>query len=150
MMLSIIKFFHVLCGISFLGITIAAFFYISRSIHKQDRTLINYSIRASYFGDALILGCIFVQIATSIPLVIAGHFTLEVPWIFIAYLAFGFLIILWLLTLLIKKFYFSRAVIASFPLKSFYSLNIAMILMFIIIIHDAVTQSTGLEFLFRK
>ena len=150
MMLSLIKFFHVLCGVSFLGITIASFFYITQSINKQDRALIDYSIRVSYFGDALILGCIFVQIATSIPLIIAGHFTLEVPWIFIAYLAFGILILLWLLTLLIKKFYFSKVVIAPFPLKSFYSLNIAMILIFIIIIHDAVTQSTGLEFLFRK
>lgn len=150
MMLSIIKFFHVLCGVSFLGITIAAFFYISRSIHKQDRALIDYSIKRSYFGDALILLCIFVQIATAVPLVIAGHFTLEVPWIFIAYHAFGLLILLWLLTLLIKKFYLSRKVIAPSSLKSFYFLNIAMILVLIIIIHDAVTQSTGLEFLFRK
>ncbi|MGC1182229.1 DUF2269 family protein [Legionella sp.] len=150
MMLSIIKFFHVICGVSFFGITIATFFYITQSINKHDQALIDYSIRASYFGDAIILLCIFIQITTSIPLVTSGHFPLEVPWIFIAYHAFGFLIILWLLTLLIKKFYFSRKVIALYSLKSFYSLNIAMILIFIIIIHDAVTQSTGLEFLFRK
>ena len=134
MMLSIIKFFHIICGVSFFGITIAAFFYITRSINKHDRVLIDYSIRTSYFGDAIILLCIFIQIATSIPLITAGNFTLEVPWIFIAYLAFGCLIILWLLTLMIKKFYFSRTVIALYSLKSFYFLNIAMILIFIIII----------------
>ncbi len=150
MMLSIIKFFHVICGVSFFGITIASFFYVTRSINKHDSSLIDYSIRTSYFGDAIILLCIFIQIATSMPLVSAGNFTLEVPWIFIAYHAFGFLIILWLLTLFIKKFYFSRMIIASFTLKCFYFLNFAMILIFIIIIHDAVTQSTGLEFLFRK
>jgi hypothetical protein len=150
MMLSIIKFFHVTCGVSFLGIIIASFFYITRSIHKRDRSLIDYSIKASYFGDALILLCIFIQITTATSLVSAGNFTLKVPWIFIAYHAFGLLALLWLLTIPIKKFYFSKPVIAPASLKSFYFLNMAMVLIFIIIIHDAVTQSTGLEFLFRK
>ncbi|MDR3492109.1 MAG: hypothetical protein P4M12_08735 [Gammaproteobacteria bacterium] len=150
MILSIIKFFHVTCGVSFFGIIIAAFFYIASSINKRDQSLINYSIRASYFGDAIILLCIFIQLATSMLLVSAGHFTLKVPWIFIAYHAFGFLIILWLLTLFIKKFYLSRKVISPYSLRSFYFLNIIMMLIFIIIIHDAVMQSTGLEFLFRN
>ena len=148
--ISIIKFFHIICGISFFGITIAAFFYIARSINKHDRSLIDYSIRASYFGDAIILLCIFIQIASSIQLISAGHFTLEVPWIFVANHAFGFLIILWILNLFIKKCYLSSTTITSYSLKSFYYLNIAMILIFIIIIHDAVTKSTWLEFLFRK
>lgn len=150
MMLSMIKFFHVIGGVSFFGIIIATFFYIACSIHKRDRSLIDYSIRTSYFGDALILMCILIQLITSMPLVSAGNFTLAVPWIFIAFHAFGLLIILWLATIFIKKIYFSREVIASYHVKVFYFLNSAMILIFIIIIHDAVTQSTGLEFLFRK
>ena len=147
---SIIKFFHVLCGISFFGITIASFYYITRSIKKGDRALVGYSIRASYFGDGLILACIFIQITTSISLVTTEHFSLKIPWIFVAYLAFGLLIILWLLTLLIKKIYFSGMAIPPPSLKSYYVLNSAMILIFIMIIHDAVTQSTRLEFLFRE
>ena len=150
MVLSIVKFFHVIGGVSFFGIIIAMFYYVTRSIKKNDQLLINYSIKASYFGDALILLCILVQIATALPLVSAGHFTLAVPWIFIAYQAFGLLTILWLCTLFIKINYLSTAVIPRFSLKSFYCLNITMILIFIIIIHDAVTHSTGLEFLFRK
>ncbi len=149
-MLFMIKFLHVLCGVVFFGITIATFFYLARSIHKQDRSLIDYSIKASYFGDALILLCVGVQLFTSTKLVSAGHFTLGVPWIFIAYHAFGLLIILWLLTIIIKKFYFAKADIGNYMLKSFYVLNSAMILIFIVIIHDAVTQSTVLDFLFRK
>lgn len=150
MPLSIIKFFHVICGVSFFGMVMAAFFYITRSIHQNDRSLIDYSIRASYFGDAIILLCIFIQFATSIPLVFAGHFSLDVPWIFVAYHAFGVLILLWLLTLFIKKFYFSRALVPAISVNIFYFLNGTMILIFILIIHDAVMQSTGLEFLFRK
>ena len=150
MMLSFIKFVHVICGVSFFGIIIASFFYIARSIKYSDRSLINYSLTTSYFGDAIILLCILILLITSIPLVSAGHFTLKVPWIFIAYHAFGCLIVLWLLTILIKKFCLSKAVIAPYSVKIFYILNSAMILIFIVIIHDAVTQSTGLEFLFRN
>ncbi len=141
-MFPIIKFLHVLCGVSFFGIIIAQFFYIARSYQQQDRSLIDYSIRASYFGDAIIFFCILIQLVTSFYLVSAGHFTLAVPWIFVAYHAFGFLIFLWLATVIIKKFYFS--------IKTFYILNSVMILTFLIIIHDAVMQSTGFEFLFRK
>src|SRR5688572_15622308 len=119
MMLSIIKFFHVTCGVSFFGIIIAEFYYIARSINKYDRSLIDYSIKTSYFFDAIILFCIFVQLVTSMPLVSAGHFTLEVPWILVAYYAFGFLIILWALTVFIKKLYFSRIVITPYSKKIF-------------------------------
>lgn len=150
MMLSLIKFFHILCGISFFGIIIASFFYISRSINLNDRSLIDYSIKTSYFGDGIILFCIFIIIASSIPLIFAGNFTLEVPWIFVAYHLFGFIIILWLLNIVIKKFYLSRRIIAPISLKFFYYSNIAMILIFIIFIHDAVRKNTWIEFLFRK
>jgi uncharacterized membrane protein len=141
-MFPIIKFLHVTCGVSFFGITIAHFFYIARSYQKHDRSLIDYSIKASYFGDAVIFFCIVIQLITSFYLVSAGHFTLAVPWIFVAYHAFGLLVLLWISIVLLKKFYFS--------IKGFYILNSLMILTFIIIIHDAVMQSTGFEFLFRK
>ncbi|MEN9449673.1 MAG: hypothetical protein RJA83_287 [Pseudomonadota bacterium] len=149
-MLSIIKFFHIISGVSFFGITIAGFFYIARSINRNDRSLIDYSIRASYFGDAIILLCIFILMASSIPLIFSGNFTLVVPWIFVAYHAFGLIIIFWILNIFIKKVYLSRMVIASYSLKAFYYLNIAMILIFISLIHDAVMKSTWIEFLFRK
>ena len=150
MLLSIIKFFHIIAGISFFGITIAAFFYITRSIHKRDHALIDYSIKTSYFGDALILLCILIQVASAISLTSAGHFTLSVPWIFVAYHAFGFLILLWIINILIKKFLLSKLVIAPYSLKSFYYLNIVMIFVFMMIIHDAVTKSTCLAFLFGR
>lgn len=150
MILAITRFFHVICGTTFFGIIIAAFFYIAWSINKNDRALINYSIKASYFGDAIILLCIFIQITSSLSLVSAGHFTLRVPWIFVAYHAFAVLVLLWLLTVFIKRFYLSKKIITSYSLKGFYFFNIAIIFTFIMIIHDAVTQSTWLEFLFRE
>lgn len=150
MIIPIVKFFHLICGTSFFGITIAAFYYIARSIRKGDQHLIEYSLKASYFGDGIILFITVIQLYTAEKLVSSGHFTLAIPWIFIAYLALSVTILLWLLNLSIKYYYLSKNVIAPFALKSFYLINITMILIFIIIIHDAVTQSTWLDFLFRK
>lgn len=144
------KFFHLICGTSFLGITIASFFYTARSIHKNDRALIDYSLRASYFGDGIIFICAVIQFVTANQLVTAGHFTLDVSWIFVAYHAFTILILFWIANFLIKYFYFSRMKIPSVALNSFYLINLTMILIFILIIHDAVTQSTWFDFLFRK
>lgn len=150
MMLSMFKLFHLICGVSFFGIMLAAFFYIARSIKKCDRSLIDYSIRASYFGDLVVLLCIIILLASSTPLISVGHFTRSVPWIFVAYHAFSCLVVLWLLNVVIKFFFLSKPIIASSAVKTFYFLNMAMILIFIVIIHDAVMRSTWLEFLFRK
>lgn len=144
------KFLHLICGTTFFGIIIAAFFYIALSISKNDRSLINYSLKASYFGDAVIFCIVLIQLITAVQLVSAGHFTLAIPWIFIAYHAFGIVILLWLSILLLKIFYLSKTTISPIALKIFYLLNVLMITIFIIIIHDAVTQSTWFDFLFRK
>lgn len=144
------KFVHLICGITFFGIMIAAFFYIARSIKDGDRALIDYSLKASYFGDGLIFFIVIIQLLTATQLVSNGHFTLAIPWVFIAYHAFGAIILLWLSILLIKILYLSKMDISTVAVNIFYLLNAIMILIFIIIIHDAVTQSTWFNFLFRK
>lgn len=149
MLLTIIKFFHLICGISFFGITIASFFYIARSIYNADQTLVNYSIKASYFGDLIILLCIIIQTITSTSLVAAGHYTLQIPWIFVAYHAFGILVLLWLMLLVMKRFQLSKTLSTNYAIKFYYLINVTMLLIFIVIIHDAVTQSTWFEFLFK-
>jgi hypothetical protein len=145
-----LKLFHLMCGTTFFGIVIAMFFYIARSIHQGDRALMTYSLRASYFGDLAIAACIVILLLTATQLVAVAHFTMAVPWIFIAYHAFGTIILLWLACLLIKVFHFSKTTIPPLALKFFYLINMMIILIFMLIIHDAVTQSTWLDFLFRK
>lgn len=126
------------------------FFYIARSIKKQDRSLINYSLKASYFGDAMIFLIVLIQFITAYQLVSIGNFTLAVPWIFVVYVAFSTVILLWLTIFLLKFFYLTKENISTIAIKFFYWLNIMIILIFIIIIHDAVTQSTWFDFLIRK
>lgn len=144
------KFLHLICGTTFFGIMIAAFFYIARSIRTNDPLLINYSLSASYFGDGIIFLILIIQLITANHLVAAGHFTLKVPWIFIAYHAFGVIVLLWMGILLTKFLYLSKTDISRIALRVFYLLNVMLILIFIIIIHDAVTQSTWFDFLFWK
>lgn len=149
-MLAFIKFFHIICGVSFLGIIIASFFCIARSIKANDRDLINYSLKSSYFGDLIILLCVIIQTVTSLSLVSARGFSFYVPWILVAYHAFGLLLVFWISLFFIKKNQLAKKNITPLSIKMFYTLNILMIIIFIIIIHDAVTQSTGFEFLFSK
>lgn len=149
-MLNIFKFFHLICGTTFLGIIIAEFFYIAHSMSKMDQLLLTYSLKASYFGDGIIFFLAIIQLITANELVSAGHFTLTIPWIFIAYHAFAIVILLWLSVLFIKVFYLAKSTISPIASTMFYLLNVIMISLFIIIIHDAVTQSTWFEFLFRN
>ena len=139
-----------MCGTTFLGIIIATFFYISYGIRRGDKSLIRYSLKASYFGDGIIFVCAFTQFITATILVSVGKFTLAVPWICVAYLAFSGITLLWLINLFIKRKYFANAHIKPFAFKIFYFLNILIILTFMVVIHDAVTQSTWLDFLFRQ
>ena len=150
MMVDIVKFLHLICGTTFLGTIIAVFFYIAYSVRQTDPLLIYYSLRISYFGDGVISFCAFIQFITAAILVPAGKFTLAVPWICVAYVAFGSVILLWLMNLLIKLIYFSKIPIKPYALKGFYFLNSLIIIIFIIIIHDAITQSTWFDFLFAS
>lgn len=150
MILSVIKFFHIICGVSFFGIVIASFFYIARSISKNDGALIAYSIKSSYFGDGIIILCIIIQFLSSFSLMAAKNYTTAIPWILIAFYAYSFIIILWLFTIFTKKFYLLKKITSFFPAGIFYLLNSFIILIFIMIIHDAVMHRTGFEFLFRK
>lgn len=144
------KFLHLMGGTTFFGIIIAMFFYISHSIQNRDKALIQYSLKASYFGDGVIFIIAALQFLTAVQLVSDGHFTLAIPWIFVAYHAFGTVILLWLSLLLIKIIFLSKTNILPMAIKLFYLLNTFIILIFIIIIHDAVTQSTWFDFLLRK
>ena len=145
-----LKFLHLICGTTLFGVMIASFFYIALSIYKNDKALTQYALKTSYFGDGIILVMTIIQFITAQHLVVDGHFTLAIPWIFIAYHAFALVVLLWLCQFLIKFFYLSKSSCSPTILKLYYFFNVTIILIFLIIIHDAVTQSTWFDFLFKK
>lgn len=126
---------------------ISAFFYIAYSFQRNDRLLMSYSLKASYFGDIVILMCIVTQFITAAKLMFAGDFSMAIPWIRVAHAAFGSIVLLWLIGVLLKFFYLSKPKINILTLRCFYCLNLAIIVIYMIIIHDAITQSTWFNFL---
>lgn len=144
-MMSFIQFIHVLFGVSFLGILIASFLYITNSIQQKNMVLLQYALRISLFGDRILFFIIILQVFTGTFLVHDHHLSFSTPWIIVAYIIFSLIAVIWFLLLLIKNMNRSDSKIFSFRYQTlFYSLNILVIILFFIVIHDAVTQQTWL------
>jgi uncharacterized membrane protein len=134
---------HQLCGISFFGMVIASFAYITKSIRQNDPVLLRYAITTSLIGDCVIFFFVIIQPLTATFLVYQRHLPFNTPWIIVAYLAFALVSTLWFLTALIKYINYKNNKSFRFK-KMFYLLNVAMILIFCVIIHDAVMHQTWL------
>ena len=136
---------HLLCGVSFFGIVIASFVYITKSIRQKDPVLLRYAMTTSLIGDCVIFPLVLIQPLTATFLVYHNHFPLNTPWIMVAYLAFALVSMLWFLTALIKYVNYKNTGTFRYK-KIFYMLNVVIILFFCVIIHDAVMHQTGFIF----
>src|SRR3990167_806290 len=134
-MAQFIQFIHVLCGVSFLGIIIASFVYITKSIKQQDIQLLRYAIKTSLLGDCILFPIILIQILTGTFLVYYYHLSLNTPWVIVAYIIFFIAAIIWFLLAFIK--YLNLSTPHFRYKKLFYFLNILIIVLFCMIIHDA-------------
>lgn len=144
-MAAIVLFVHLLCGVSFFGIIIASFVYIAKSIKQNNHVLLQYAIKTSLLGDCVIFPMILIQILTGTFLVYHNHLSLNTPWIIAAYIVFALAGVLWFLLGIIKYINISSDTSSAFRFKKFfYVLNAVMIVIFCMIIHDAVTQQTWL------
>lgn len=145
-----IKSLHLISGTTILGIFIAEYFYVMRSIVLREYDLMMYTIKTSYVGDGLILLCLSLQFFTIAPLISAGNLNFHIPWIRVAHLAFGLVILLWIFKILIKIKYFKIDSLPIFAKRIYHCLSISIFIIFFIIIHDAVMRSTWFTFLFRN
>jgi hypothetical protein len=137
---------HLMCGTVFLGITIASYFYIAQA--KADLKLQAYALKASLLGDRLVVVIIVLEYLTATGMVKAHHLAFSTPWIVVAYIAFSVIVLCWVGNVCLK----TKALKAGQPLKGsvlFHVLHIAMIVIFMMVIHDAVMQHTYLTFLFQ-
>lgn len=141
-MAPVIEFIHVMCGVTFFGLMIASFLYVSSSIKQNNPELLHYAIKTSLFIDRIIFPIIVIQFLTGTFMVLHHQLSFHTPWIIVAYIALSAVSIIWFLLVLIK--YRNREQIQFQHKKLFYILNIILILFFCMIIHDAVTQQTWL------
>lgn len=140
-----IEFIHVLCGVTFFGIAIASFVYVTSSIKQKNTTLLHYALQTSLLADCLIFPIIIILFLSGTVMVHDHHLSFNTPWIIVAYAAFIVVSMIWILLVWIKYRHFISKKTAPFRFKkTFIVLNIVMILIFCMIVHDAVTQQTWL------
>lgn len=144
-MAPLIEFIHVLCGVSFFGLFVSSFVYVYSSIRQQDALLLRYAIKNSLLVDVVIFPVILIQLLTGTWMVHYHHLALNTPWIIVAYCSFCVVSLLWFVLFLIKSSYYCGEVHRHFRFKkTFITLNIIVILLFCMIVHDAVMQQTWL------
>lgn len=145
-----LKFVHVLIGVTMLGFVVAYYFYFNFN-QKDLRTRRNI-LRLSFLMDGLILPFILILFMTGAQLMVANHLSPAVPWVHVAFMALGLVTFCWLISVCIKitNYYFlSRGKVEFYGKRIFHTCNILIIVLMVIIIHDAVTQSTFLGFMQR-
>lgn len=124
--MNIIKFIHLLAGTAILGVVISTWIYYFRN--KKPFYLI--------LSECVILLLIPIQFITGTFLVKKLHYSFLTPWIVAAYILLGIIAILCFLTLYLKRKYYYLFE------KSFLVINVIIVILLFLIIHDAVMKAT--------
>lgn len=142
MMAPALVFSHVLCGVLFFGLMHFSFLIIMKSLRQQDPVLIAHAIKTSLKLDIVLFPMIVVVIVTGAFMTEVRHISPGTAWITAAYGLFSFVSLSWFMLVLIKL---RNVMSAVFHYKKlFYALNIIVMILFVLIVHDAVTQTTWL------
>lgn len=141
-MAPLIEAIHVMCGVTFFGLMVASFLYISSSMKQNNSALLRYAIKTSLIIDGIIFPIIVIQFVTGTFMVRYYQLSFQTPWIIVAYGALSAVSIIWFFLVLIK--YRNLKQTQFQHKKLFYFLNFILILLFCMIIHDAVMQQTWL------
>ncbi|EKD78174.1 MAG: hypothetical protein ACD_42C00014G0003 [uncultured bacterium] len=141
-MAPLIEFIHVMSGVGLFGLLVASFVYISGSLRQKNPIMLRYAVKTSLTIDWIIFFIILLQFLTGTFMVHYHRLSFHTPWITIVYFALCVVSIIWFFLVWIK--YRNRHRDNFNYRKLFYCLNVIMIILFFMIIHDAVTQQTWL------
>ena len=141
---------HVMASVAFLGLTVAQYFYIVNSARQRQSALLFYALRVSFIVDGFSALLIIVIFNTATFLVKTNYLIPPPAWILVAYWGFSILVGLWLSNIGLKVYY--RQLLRKnrnyLALPLIFHISYAlMLLLFVILIHDAVTRSTFLTFI---
>ncbi len=147
MSISIIKFIHITLSISFLGLQVSSYYYLSTAIKERTVKLIDYSLRNTLMVDAVLFFVVIAMFSTCAYLVFhEPGFSFQIPWVHAACVYLSVVFILFLVNMLIKYVNLqkiNRGVFEIFRYKYVLHGNYILIIVgLIIIIHDAVMRST--------
>ncbi len=144
--IDIIKFLHIISAITFAGLLVANYFYLTYSLTTKDKSLLHYAYRFNQYADGIIFILLVASIITGSLLVHPAKLQFNTPWIMAAYLLFSLTTVAWIVQLIIKWINYSRLKTDkpfSFK-KSYHAINILIFIFLILIVHDAVMHKTYL------
>jgi uncharacterized membrane protein len=136
---------HVMCGVAFLGLIIANYFYITQAVYTRQAVLLRYALKTSFWLDAVVFPFIVFQFISAEFLIEQSHLSLSTPWIKAAYMILGITTILWGIIFCIKMYNYLKLNNQHpelFFSKLFHVSNSIAIILVCLIIHDAVMHST--------
>lgn len=126
MIINLIKFIHVLLALSLLGLT--GYCLTITNAHQTKKFI--------FLNNKLIIISVFALITGTL-LVYPKHFTFHTPWIQAAYI----LLLFYILTIKLCMLFFKKI---TYP-SMWRFIYTVLIMILIIIIHDAVTKKTALS-----
>lgn len=141
--MQMLKFIHVLIGVTMLGFIVAYYFYFT--ISKNDNRHRQKILRLSLLMDVVIFPFIILLFITGTHLMLNNHLTPAVPWVHMAFTLLGLVTFCWLIVAVVKIInYFTRrkGQLAFYGNRIFHTCHILMIVLIVLIIHDAVSKST--------
>lgn len=150
MNIEIIRFIHLIITVSFLGFQIAGYYYLITGIKQHSIALLRYSLLNSLIIDlvsVLIISGIFLSCNF---LVVHGpELSFSITWIKAACISLGIVTCLFLINMVIKTINFqqvSKNTYRKFKYCRLLQVNYGIIiLLLIVIMHDAVMKSTIME-----
>ena len=151
--LTLTKTLHILCGVVFLGLTMASYFYIINAQRYKTPELFAYALKTSFWGDLLQFIIIVIQFITGTYLLKHSPYSLNTPWIQVAYIAFSVVAVFWFLNLQIKIITYKAEKIQPTTCLEYKTLfhifNWLIFILFICIVHDAIMHRTLFAFLIK-
>lgn len=144
MIISIVKFIHLLFAVSFLGLQIASYYYITTSRNSGSVPLLQYTLKLTLMIDVLLLAVIASIYGTCAYLVSTNPEVFSgTPWVVAACVLLTVVTVCFCTNMLIKYKNFKSINQNLFKYGALMHVNyIAIILLLILIIRDAVTRST--------
>jgi hypothetical protein len=141
--MEILKFIHVLIGVTMFGFIVAYYFYFIFA--KDDPRARKNILRLSLFIDCLIFPFIILLFITGAHLMVNSHLSPAVPWVHMAFMMLGLVMFCWLISVAVKgiNYYALRkGQLTFYGKRIFHTCHILMIILIVLIIHDAVSKST--------
>src|SRR3990167_1417696 len=137
-----VKVFHVLMGVLFLGLVMADYFYLI--LASRDHFLFRHALRFSFLIDLVLFSLILSLFATGAFLMHHSYFTAQTPWIRAAFFLLSLTLLCWLILVIIKLVnYFKINTGVVFCCRwLFHSCHVLLFIFVVMIVHDAVMKST--------